>query len=266
MWAVPIATLNGIDIYFEERGVGVPVLFCNGSGSSIETSSLLIDLFRARAHVLVHDQRGLGRTAIPPGPYTMADYAADALALLDHVGWRTARVFGVSFGGMVAQEIAVTAPGRVERLVLACTSPGGAGGASYPLHTLEDLGARARAERGLQLMDTRFTRDWLAEHPRDAFLAEQMAARAQPTDPERRRGMREQLLARADHDVSDRLGRITCPVLVAAGRYDGIAPLPNGEAIAARVPTAELRVYDGGHGFFAQDPTAIPEILGFLCS
>lgn len=266
MVLVPMATLNGIEIYFEERGDGVPVLFCNGSGASIETSGLLVDVFASRARVLVHDQRGLGRTEIPAGPYTMAEYAADALALLDHVGWRTARVFGISFGGMVAQEIAVTAPERVERLVLACTSSGGAGGASYPLHTLEDLEAEARAELGLRLMDTRFSAQWLADHPLDKALAEQLASRAQPSDPERRRGMREQLLARADHDVTDRLARITCPTMIAAGRYDGIAPLANSEAIAARIPHAKLKVYEGGHGFFAQDGAAIPDLLEFLCA
>ena len=69
----------------------------------------------------------------------MADYAADAAALLDHVGWDTCRVVGVSFGGMVAQELAVTSPERVERLALLCTSPGGASGASYPLHELAAL-------------------------------------------------------------------------------------------------------------------------------
>ena len=74
--------------------------------------------------MIAHDQRGLGRTSIPEGPYTMADYAADAAALLDAVGWERCRVVGISFGGMVAQEFAVTWPQRVERLALLCTSPG----------------------------------------------------------------------------------------------------------------------------------------------
>ena len=64
--------------------------------------------------------------------------------------------------------------------------------------------------------------------------------------------------------MCDRLAAVTCPTLVAAGRYDGIAPLPNSEAIVARIPGAELRVYEGGHIFFAQDPTALPEVFDFL--
>ena len=66
------------------------------------------------------------------------------------------------------------------------------------------------------------------------------------------------------HDVTDRLGAVTCPTLVASGRYDGIAPPANGEAIAARVRGAQFRVYEGGHTFFAQDPAALPDVIAFL--
>ena len=78
------------------------------------------------------------------------------------------------------------------------------------------------------------------------------------------RGEREQLLARRDHDVTERLSNIRCPTFVAAGRYDGIAPLANSEAIVSQIPGSELRVYEGGHLFFAQDPRALSEILEFL--
>jgi pimeloyl-ACP methyl ester carboxylesterase len=258
---------NGIDLYYECSGAGPRLLFLNGSGSSIATSELLIKLFTSDFEVVAHDQRGLGESEIPPGPYTMADYAADAAALLDHVGWETTRVVGVSFGGMVAQELAVTWPERVERLVLSCTSPGGAAGASYPLHTLEAMTADERARVQIQLLDTRFDREWLASHPNDRGLVEMMAARRNVAKTqEQSRGEAEQLRARAGLDVGDRLHRITCPTLVAAGRYDGIAPFANSEAIAQRVPNAELRIYEGGHAFFAQDPKALPEILDFLAA
>jgi pimeloyl-ACP methyl ester carboxylesterase len=264
---MPTIRANGIQLYFEHQGTGPRLLFCNGSGATLASSALLIAPFAERFDVVAHDQRGLGQTEIPAGPYAMADYAADAIALLDHVGWERCRAFGVSFGGMVAQELAVTAPDRIERLVLACTSAGGLGGASYPLHELADLDAKTRARVGRQLLDTRFDDAWLASHPADQVLADMMAARtAGAKSPEQRRGETEQLAARAKHDVIDRLDAITCPTLVAAGRYDGIAPLPNSEAIAARIPGAELRVYEGGHAFFAQDARALPEILDFLAA
>ena len=249
------ASLRGIDVYFEQGGEGPPLLFLNGSAATIETVALLLPPVRARFELVIHDQRGLGRTSVPDEPPAMADYAADALALADHVGWDRFRVLGISFGGMVAQELAATAPDRVERLALLCTSPGGTGGSSFPLHEL------APGEYPATLMDTRYAPEFLAEHPNDAALVELFAARR---TAERTRGEDLQLAARSHHDVWDRLDRVTCPTLVAAGRWDGIAPLPNSEAIAARIPSAELRIYEGGHAFFAQDRRALPEALDFL--
>lgn len=259
------AHVNGIDVHYERRGDGPRLLFCNGSFATLATTRPMVDAFMGRFDTVAHDQRGLGLTAIPPGPYTMADYAADALALLDHVGWDTCRVVGISFGGMVAQEIAVTAPERIERLALLCTSPGGAGGSSYPMHELRELPADERAATAMRIMDTRFDEEWLASHPVDRMLVKGLSER--PTvEPgsEAERGEREQAEARRHHDVWDRLPRVTCPTLVGAGRYDGIAPLSNSEAIASRIPNAELRVYDGGHAFFAQDARAFPEVFDFL--
>jgi len=262
---VPTLHANGIDIYYERAGSGPRTLLLNGSGATLETSGLLIKPFAAKLDVAAHDQRGLGQSSIPNGPYTMADYAADAAAVLDHLGWSSARVVGVSFGGMVAQELAVTWPERVERLALCCTSPGGEGGASYPLHELAQLSPEDRAAKGTLLLDTRYTQEFLAEHPGDRAIAEMMAARrAGAKSAEVVRGETEQLHARAGHDVCDRLPRISAPTLVAGGRYDGIAPPANSEYIAARVPNAELRLYEGGHAFFAQDPKALPEIIEFL--
>lgn len=262
---MPTSRVNGIDIYYEQSGEGRRLLFFNGSGASIESSAPLLSVFRARFQVLVHDQRGLGRTGVPPGPYSMSDYADDALALLDLVGWPSCRVIGVSFGGMVAQEFAVTAPDRVERLVLACTSPGGAGNSSYPLHELVALDEASRSERMLTLLDTRFTHEYLTAHPADRALASTVTnRRSGAKDLDRLRGEREQLLARSTHDVTGRLSNVKCPTLVAAGRFDAIASVHNSEVITERIPNSELRVYEGGHMFFAQDQRAVPDIVSFL--
>ncbi len=264
---MPTFAANGIEIYYERNGSGPHTLFLNGSGATLDSMRVLLPVLTEKLDLVAHDQRGLGRTSIPHGPYTMADYAADAAAVLDHVGWESARVVGISFGGMVAQEFAVTYPERVERLALCCTSPGGPDFASYPLHNLADLPPAERAAKGMQLLDTRFTPEYLASHPNDRGLAEMMAARqTAEKSADVMRGEAEQLNARADHDVCDRLERITAPTFVACGRYDGIAPLPNSEFIAAHIPKSELHLYEGGHAFFAQDPKAFPEIIGFLAS
>ena len=117
----------------------------------------------------------------------------------------------------------------------------------------------------VRLVDTRFTPEWLAAHPKDQGLVDYLTARAgEPVAAEDRRGEVAQLEARRHHDVTERLGRVTCPTLVASGRFDGIAPPGNGEAIAERIPGAELRLYDGGHAFFVQDQAALPDIISFL--
>lgn len=263
---MPTTHLNGIDLYYERRGAGPRLLFINGSGATLANSgTLLTDVFTPYFDVIAYDQRGLGLTTLAEGPYTMADYASDAAALAASVGWDSYRVIGVSFGGMVAQELAVTVPDRIERLVLACTSSGGAGGSSYPLHTLSALEPADRAAVFQTLLDTRFTNEWLAQHPGEAGLVQMIGQRDSTLKSDDvLRGEALQLEARSHLDVFDRLSRITCPTLVACGEFDGIAPLANGATIAAQIPNAELRVFSGGHAFFAQDATAFPEIIAFL--
>jgi len=257
---------NGIDIYYERRGSGPRLLYFQGSGQTLAHSGAMIDGFTKDFDVVAFDQRGLGATDIPPAPYEMADYAADAAALLDALGWESCRAVGTSFGGMVAQEFAVTWPERIERLALVCTSPGGKF-ASYPLHTLADMPPEEARALGATLLDTRFTPEWLADHDDDRAIADMVAGmRNAPADAEVRRGEVAQLDARSRFDALDRLGNITCPTFIAAGRYDGIAPPENAEAIADGIPNAELRFYEGGHVFFLQAPQAIPDVLEFLAA
>jgi 3-oxoadipate enol-lactonase len=258
--------VNGSQIYYEQRGAGPRLLFVNGSGTTMDEARLIVDLFAPRFEVLAFDYRGLGRSRAVTEPYDMATCARDALAVLDEAGWESARVVGISFGGMVAQELAVTEPGRIDRLVLLCTSPGGAGGSSYPLHELEALDPEERSRARRQLMDTRFDDEWLATHPGDRRLVEMLAGRDADLTaaPEVLRGKHEQLEARRRHDVWDRLGSIRCPTFIGCGRFDGIAPMVNSEAMASRISRSELHVYDGGHAFLAQDPSSIGEIIEFL--
>lgn len=255
---MPIAAVNGVELAFVREGTGPRLVLLNGSGSTMEATAFLRRSFARDFEVLTLDHRGIGESTVPDEPFSMADCAADVLALADHQGWATFALVGISFGGMVAQEVAVTAPERVERLALLCTSPGGAGGSSHPLH---------ESPATPTIVDTRFTAEWLAEHPRDAVLVEVMEKRPQhPEGSPARRGERAQLEARRHHDVWDRLPTVTAPTLVAAGRYDGLAPPANSEAIAARIPDAQLRLYEGGHAFFVQDRSALGDVRAFLTS
>jgi pimeloyl-ACP methyl ester carboxylesterase len=262
---VPTIELRDVSLHLEIRGSGPRLLVFNGSGATIAGSGPLIDALAAHFEVAVHDQRCLGQSTVPAAQPTMADYAADGLAILDHLGWAAAAVFGISFGGMVALEAAVTWPERIRRLALLCTSAGGAGGSSYPLHDLVDLAPAARVAIQRTVMDTRFTDEFLAEHAGARAAVEQMlAAASAPKSVEQRRGELMQLEARRHHDVWDRLDRITSPTLVACGRFDGQAPMANSEALHGRIASSELRVYGGGHMFAFQDRRALPEIVAFL--
>ena len=259
------AEVNGFTVNYRRGGSGPRLLYLNGSGTTLAGTAPLLKSFDGQFDLLAFDHRGMGESTSPPAPWTMADHAADALALMDHVGWASCRVVGVSFGGMVAQELAVTAPERVERLALLCTSPGGAGGSSYPLHELADLSIDEKLARYPLLLDTRFTPEFLAADARGRAIAQVMTGRmSTERTPDQVWGEAQQMIARQGHDVWDRLGAITCPTLVACGETDGIAPRANSEAIVSRVPSAELRAYEGGHAFFVQDRSAFPEIVEFL--
>lgn len=260
-----IAQLNGIDVYYEVHGAGPRLLLLNGSGGTIAAAGPMIQKLAAHFEVLIHDQRGLGRTSVPSDQPTMADYATDAAALLDHLGWPTTLVFGISFGGMVAQEFAVTWPQRVARMALLCTSPGGEGGSSYPLHTLATMTDDEQARLRLRLADSRYTPEFLAANPFDQRLVDLGGAgRAVPRTDEQLRGEAMQLLARSQLDVWDRLATITCPTLVAFGEFDALAAPANSHAIASRIAGSDLRGYQGGHAFVWQDRQAWPDIIAFL--
>ncbi|HWA63179.1 MAG TPA: alpha/beta fold hydrolase, partial [Caulobacteraceae bacterium] len=171
---MPIETVGDIDICYERAGAGERLLFISGTGGDLRVRPGVFEGPLPKAFdVLAYDQRGLGRTSKPDRPYTMADYADDAARLMDHVGWDEALVMGVSFGGMVAQELVLRHPHKVRRLVLACTSPGGAGGASFPFHEIDHLDRVTRARRLIGVSDTRRDAAWAAAHPEDfeAFVA-----------------------------------------------------------------------------------------------
>ncbi len=237
------------------------LVYVSGSGSDLRRApnaldTTLVDHFR----VLAYDHRGLGRSTTGPDAATMADFGTDLLALLDHVGWDRCLAVGVSFGGMVLQEAASTAPERFERIVLACTSPGGAGGASYPLHELVGLTPDERRRRWVDALDSRNIDP--ERHAVVLSIIESMDAGRE--SPEQTPGEVAQLMARRDHDCWDRLPLLTMPVLVAAGRYDGIAPPQNQEAMLARLPNAIIDWFEGGHAFFVEDRRSEVAMREFL--
>lgn len=251
-------------IYYEQGGNGLPLLNIGGTGGDLRRPPSPLEWPGARRfEQAAYDHRGLGRSraADPQAQPTMEDFAEDALALADHLGWQRFSLIGISFGGMVAQEVAIRAGDRVRRLVLACTSSGGAGGASAPLHEILALAPAQREEGLIELIDTR-TRD-------DAALRAELGAMfapliAEPEDARLELAMARQLEARRRHDTWARLGTIRATTLVAAGRYDRLAPPENARALAGAIPDARLEIFEGGHTFLLQDPAAWRVVGEFL--
>ena len=257
---------DGVRLWTERRGFGQRLLVLTGTTGDLRRPPTPFDTpLGAQFELATFDQRGLGRSDKPPGPYTVADYAVDAATVLDALGWDQAHVMGISFGGMVAQELALRWSERVRRLVLCCSSPGGAGGRSYPLHELSQLSPDERARRMVGLNDLRCDAAWVAAHAEEH---DQMvlASVAQPfgDEPGAAAGRLAQLAARAGHDTWDRIGDLRAETLICAGRYDGIAPMAIQMAMARRMPFAALRAYEGGHLFLKQDPRAYTDIAAFL--
>lgn len=265
---MPFTPVRDIEIYYERQGRGPRLLSISGTGGDLRRRPNIFDSpLAAHFDILSYDQRGLGQSSRPDIPYTMADYADDAAGLLDALGWESCGVMGVSFGGMVAQELALRHPARVARLVLACTSSGGAGGASYPLHTLPPLSPAEKARWQIPVADTRLDGAWQAANPAEFQALIDLAvegSRIGADEPNRQIGARRQLEARAGHDTWDRLPSLRMPTFICGGRYDGIASPANLEALHRQISGSRLEFFAGGHGFLVQDARAYAGIVEFL--
>lgn len=265
---MPFIRVRDIEICYEIRGSGPHLLQIWGTGGDLRRPATDFDRKLAdNFTVLAFDQRGMGRSGKPARDYTMADYADDAAGLMAAVGWDGAAVLGYSFGGMVAQELALRHPTRVSRLVLMSTSAGGAGGMSYPMHELAALEDEVRVGRFLELADNRRTPQWQAEHSAlwQSLVSDGLAALRQgDDDPASRTGAARQMAARRHHETWARLPGLALPAAVFAGRFDAIAPPDIQRRMAEQIAGATYREFNGGHLFFAQDPAATQVVLESL--
>jgi 3-oxoadipate enol-lactonase len=265
---MPYTSSSDIRIHYQRKGKGCAVLFIGGVGGDLRSKPDIYDSPLAEDFdILGFDQRGTGLTDKPDETYTMAQYAQDAAAVMDAVNWDSAHVIGVSFGGMVAQELALMSPQRVRSLVLCCSTAGGAGGSSYPIHELSGLSPDARSRKMLAIGDNRYNEGWQAAHPEETGqILRELAADASPflKEPGGIVGITRQIEARSHHDTYDRLPAIHAPTLVCGGKYDGQATPEAVRNLHARIPVAELRFFEGGHRFLGQDPEAYKVIAEFI--
>lgn len=253
-------------LHWEDTGSGgPPVLLIMGLGMTAtgwwRTVPVLAD---AGLRVISFDNRGVGRSERPPGPYTVAEMAADAVMVLDAAGVERAHVYGISLGGMIAQEVALRYPERVRALVLGATTAGGAADVPASEETQAFLQQRAQmtAEHAVWAS---VPINYAARTRRDAaeLIAQDIVQRLRfPIENE---FYVAQLAAAQAHDAADRLGAISAPTLVVHGTEDVLIPPANGERLAAAIPGAELALWpDAAHLYFTDEPEADRGVARFL--
>ena len=261
-----IISTKELDIYFERsapRSHG-PLLFIGGTGGDLRNKPNQFDSpLSEHFEIISYDQRGLGQTSRPSGPYSMQHYADDAAQLLDELQIDTIPVMGVSFGGMVAQELVKRHSSRVSKLILACTSSGGDGGSSYPLHTLEELNEEEKLEKSIKINDLRISDAWIDQNKNLWQSIKEQVKNRNVFKPQPR-NLLKQLLARKNHNTYADLGDINIPTFLLGGKYDGIAPMLNMENMHQKIDNSKLEFYEGGHLFLNQDTNAFQDIINWL--
>ena len=249
--SVQHATNGGVRIAYETRGTGEPLLLMHGLGYGRWGWEPLLEPLADDFRVLFYDNRGIGDSDIPPGPYTARQLAEDAAAVLDAAGVERADVVGTSLGGMAAQELALGFPARVRRLVLACTTPGGLSSHAMPKQTVDLMLAAPTMAPEVALR--RFVENALAPGAPEELVDRIYGLRlANPFDPN---GWQAQAAAGMGFDALDRISEIQVPTLVVTGTEDVVVDPRNSELLVERIPAARLERVPGGHLFFWEDPT-----------
>ena len=251
-------------IAWDRRGNGAPLLLIHGLGYARWGWEPVLPELAEQFDVILFDNRGIGESDAPPGPYTVAEMAADAVQVLDEAGVARAHVVGTSLGGMIAQELALAYPERVDRLVLACTTPGGQKAHPMPQVTVALMAEAATLEPAVAVR--RFVENALAPatveaHPEivEQIMAHRLATAQQPA------AWAAQASAGATFDAYDRLGGLAAPTLVQHGDEDVVVDPRNADLLVELLPDARLERVPGGHLFFWEAPEQfVSSVSGFL--
>jgi 3-oxoadipate enol-lactonase len=256
--------LGPTPLHWERTGSGPPVLLIMGLGLSGGAWWRTVPVLARRLEVITFDNRGVGRSRALFQAYTTEAMSDDAVSVLDAAGVDRAHVYGISLGGMVAQQLAIRHPERVRSLVLGATHAGGPQLHWPDAEVLRFLHKRLRMrpeEGAWSSVAFNYGEHCRREHPER--IAEDVAQRLAHPFPEQ--AYRAQLWAGALHDTAGMLHRITAPTLVVHGREDRMIPVENGRLLAERIPNARLlEVEDSGHLYPTEAPHVDEAIADFM--
>ncbi|MDQ2744367.1 MAG: alpha/beta hydrolase [Chloroflexota bacterium] len=271
---MPKAHTNGIDLYYEVYGTnkadarpeGPKLVLIEGVGYHTWMWYRQIPAFAHHFPTLIYDNRGVGESDKPPGPYSHSQNADDLAGLLDHLGWDHAHVLGVSMGGFIAQEFALRYPERVDKLVLVCTAFGGPNMEPIPLEAQKALTPNPNLtpeQKFRQAMPIAFADPSWPEHHAEEFerIIRWRLEQIQPAE-----AAVAQLMAGLTFTTEDRLGTITSPTLVIAGHADRVVPPRNAALLAEAIPGARLDIISGaGHLVFIEQAERFnSDVIAFL--
>lgn len=260
---MPTVDVAGVSIHYTSQGQGSPVLFLMGLGVGGIGWQPQVEALRGRHRCITFDNRGVGASDSPPGPYTTAQMAKDALAVLDAAGETSAHVVGISLGGMIAQRLALAAPERVRSLSLLATHAGGP--TSVPtaraLAIFAQLSRRPPPSERFELIgQLLYPREWFETHRDELRRAMESTIFQTPSTPS---GYLAQVAAAATHLTLHTLASLPpVPTLIATGADDiAVRPL-NSDLMARALPHARSVRWAGvGHGCTVQARDAVNEEL-----
>ncbi len=261
---------DGTKIRYEIRGDGKPLALIMGfSGSGRAWTESFLELIEPRFKLLVIDNRGTGESGQPNGPWTIADMAADVIAVLDHARVDRALVFGISMGGMIAQELVLGYPGRVEGLVLGCTNCG----RSHSIQAAPESIAKLVPEPGLsqqqaalRALSVAVSKEFFGSPTGAAFFM-RMASEMVNSPITPMETYAHQVYALSEFDSFERLKAINLPTLVITGDQDAIIPYKNSEVLGREIRGAKLHIVKGaGHMFVWEALSEVADTIGAFLS
>ena len=257
-----LAKAGEVELSYERSGNGPPLLMIMGLGGTFaHWDERFLEGLRRDHEVIIYDHRGVGESTRVTQPFTIAQLAEDASALLEALGIGSAHVLGFSMGGMVAQELALRHPEQIDRLVLASTYCGGEASKrsrSTAIKRLAEAGASGDRALATQVaweinVSPEFAKN---EQARERFF--EIASRRRVAFVV----LRAQVNAIMAHDTSERLPSLTLCTLVVHGTADEMVLVANGRLIADLIPDSRLEILDGrGHLFFWEAPDDAAQLV-----
>jgi len=271
------AKIGSVELYYEEHGSGDPLLLIMGLAADSQAWMFQLPDFAKRYRTISFDNRGVGRSSKPPGPYTIHEMADEAAGLLDALSIPRAHVVGVSMGGMIAQELVLRHPEKVRGLVLACTYP--EPDAEVERHrefSLKQFGGSIDADGAMKvdisaINPLMFLQQLLPNVFNQEFIDRELPKLMQIFSGALQWGFSMEAIlgqvgAVMSHNATERLRHIKSPTLVITGDADRLVPPAGSDILAREIPGAKLvKVPGGSHGFNFETPEIFNrEVLSFL--